>query len=142
MSTSPTDPARFQRKVWDKVFPSFGHACVRVSGRHRLGTQNTYKMESFDTSLSSITVPFALRLYTVMPAVPSGKILVTGANGFIASWILKALLEQGYIVRAALRSEEKGVALKQTFKEYSANIEISIVGDISKVLKFVIELVD
>ncbi|THG95051.1 hypothetical protein EW026_g6529 [Hermanssonia centrifuga] len=31
-----------------------------------------------------------------MPAVNSGKILVSGANGYIAVWVVKKLLEQGY----------------------------------------------
>ena len=34
----------------------------------------------------------------------SGKVLVTGASGFIASHIVKQLLEQGYDVRGTVRS--------------------------------------
>lgn len=34
-----------------------------------------------------------------MPIVATpAKVLVTGAAGFIASWIVKALLEHGYMV--------------------------------------------
>nr|AGS57529.1 cinnamyl alcohol dehydrogenase 2 [Plagiochasma appendiculatum] len=33
-------------------------------------------------------------------------VVVTGANGFIASWIVKKLLERGYNVRGAVRSPE------------------------------------
>ena len=33
-----------------------------------------------------------------MPAVTKGKVLVTGANGYIALWVVKALLDQGYAV--------------------------------------------
>jgi len=34
-----------------------------------------------------------------MPAVtPPAKVLVTGASGFIAVWVVKALLEKGYKV--------------------------------------------
>jgi nucleoside-diphosphate-sugar epimerase len=34
-----------------------------------------------------------------MPAVPAyAKVLVTGASGFIAIWVVKILLERGYSV--------------------------------------------
>ena len=34
-------------------------------------------------------------------------VLVTGGNGFLALWLIKGLLRQGYAVRATLRSESK-----------------------------------
>lgn len=35
----------------------------------------------------------------------AGKtVVVTGANGFIASWLVKLLLERGYTVRGTVRS--------------------------------------
>lgn len=37
-------------------------------------------------------------------ATPKGPILVTGASGFIASWVVKLLLEKGYTVHATVRS--------------------------------------
>ncbi|PCH42497.1 NAD(P)-binding protein [Wolfiporia cocos MD-104 SS10] len=37
-----------------------------------------------------------------MPVAASGKILVTGANGYIGAWVVRTFLEQGYSVRAAL----------------------------------------
>ncbi|KAG0568141.1 hypothetical protein KC19_7G189600 [Ceratodon purpureus] len=38
----------------------------------------------------------------------SGKtVCVTGASGFIASWVVKLLLERGYIVRGTVRNPEK-----------------------------------
>ena len=39
-----------------------------------------------------------------MPAVASGTVAVTGANGFIGSYMCAALLEQGYTVRAVVRN--------------------------------------
>ena len=71
-----------------------------------------------------------------MPAVTLGKVLVTGANGFIAMWILDRLLRQGYAVRAAVRSPEKGDHIKKTFNAYGANLEIAVVGDIAQVRGF------
>lgn len=38
----------------------------------------------------------------------SGKtVCVTGASGFIASWLVKLLLERGYTVRGTVRNPEK-----------------------------------
>ena len=34
-------------------------------------------------------------------------VLVTGATGYIASWIVKFLLEDGHIVHAAIRDKDK-----------------------------------
>lgn len=68
-----------------------------------------------------------------MPAVTSGKILVTGANGYIGTWIIDRLLRQGYSVRAAVRSEDKGVHIKQTFSSYGDKLEVVAVGEITEV---------
>ena len=39
--------------------------------------------------------------------------LVTGASGYIASWICLYLLERGYPVRGTTRTREKGEWMKQ-----------------------------
>ncbi|MEG2637652.1 MAG: GDP-mannose 4,6-dehydratase, partial [Acinetobacter sp.] len=41
----------------------------------------------------------------------SAPILVTGATGYIASWVIRKLLEQGYTVHATVRDLNK----KQSF---------------------------
>ena len=68
-----------------------------------------------------------------MPAVTSGKVLVTGANGYIAVWILKFMLEAGFAVRGTVRSESKAGYLRDLFKSYGDKLEIVIVEDITKV---------
>ena len=69
-----------------------------------------------------------------MPAVTSGsKILLTGANGFIAVWILKYLLEKGYYVRGTVRSEDKGTHIKKLFGSYGDKLEVVVVPDITVV---------
>lgn len=68
-----------------------------------------------------------------MPAISSGKVLVSGANGFIAMWVIKKLLEDGFSVRGTVRSESKGVHLKETFKEYESKLEVVVVEDFTKV---------
>ena len=71
-----------------------------------------------------------------MPAVNSGKILVTGANGYIAVWIVKYLLEAGFSVRGTVRSESKAGHLRELFKAHGDKLEIVIVDDITKVRSF------
>jgi len=34
-----------------------------------------------------------------------GRVCVTGGTGFIASWIIKSLLEHGYSVNTTIRSD-------------------------------------
>ena len=69
-----------------------------------------------------------------MPAVtPGSKILLTGANGFIAVWILKYLLEKGYFVRGTVRSEQKGSHLRKLFSSHGDKLEITVVPDITVV---------
>ena len=68
-----------------------------------------------------------------MPAITSGKILVTGANGYIAVWVVKKLLEKGFAVRGTVRSESKAPYLRELFKEYGDKFEVVIVEDITKV---------
>ena len=72
-----------------------------------------------------------------MPALTSiyssNTILVTGASGFIGTWIVDILLKRGYKVRAAVRAEAKGQHLLETFKNYGNKLELCVVGDIVKV---------
>ncbi|KAH7859003.1 hypothetical protein Vadar_030338 [Vaccinium darrowii] len=42
-----------------------------------------------------------------MPSASSRTVCVTGAGGFIASWLVKLLLEKGYIVRGTVRNPGK-----------------------------------
>lgn len=68
-----------------------------------------------------------------MPTVePGSKILVSGANGYIAMWVIRKLLEQGYKVRGAVRSAEKGQRLREYFASFGDKFEWVIVEDIVK----------
>jgi hypothetical protein len=71
-----------------------------------------------------------------MPTIdPPAKILVTGASGFIACWIIKTLLGRGYAVRGTVRSLKKGEHLQKLFTEYhdGGKFELVVVEDIAKV---------
>ncbi|MBN2668464.1 MAG: NAD-dependent epimerase/dehydratase family protein [Bacteroidales bacterium] len=51
---------------------------------------------------------------------PKSPILVTGASGYLAGWICKKLLEQGYTVHAAIRNPED-VSKTQTLNKIAQN---------------------
>ncbi|KAI0777495.1 NAD-P-binding protein [Trametes elegans] len=67
-----------------------------------------------------------------MPAITSGRVLVTGANGFIAMWVIKTLLERGFSVRGTIRSESKAGHIREHFKPYGSKLELVIVEDITQ----------
>jgi len=67
-----------------------------------------------------------------MPALATGKVLVSGASGFIAAWVAKRLLEEGYSVRGTVRSEAKGEYLRKLFKPFGDKFEYVIVKDVSQ----------
>ncbi|KAJ7849174.1 D-lactaldehyde dehydrogenase [Mycena leptocephala] len=67
-----------------------------------------------------------------MPPVTSGKVLVSGVNGFIAAWVVRALLEEGFAVRGAVRSADKCAHLQDIFASYGDKFELVVVPDITK----------
>lgn len=71
-----------------------------------------------------------------MPTVSSGKVLVTGANGYVAFWVVEKLLAAGYEVRGTVRSESKAKHIRDYFKSHGDKLEIVIVEDITKVKFF------
>lgn len=68
-----------------------------------------------------------------MPSISTGKILVSGANGYVALWVVDSLLKQGFSVRATVRSTKKSQHLLELFKSYGDQLEFVIVEDITKV---------
>jgi nucleoside-diphosphate-sugar epimerase len=69
-----------------------------------------------------------------MSIIPQGSnVLVTGANGFLASHVVDQFLSAGYKVRGAVRSEAKGQWLVDHFtKAYGPGcFELAIVSDMS-----------
>lgn len=62
----------------------------------------------------------------------SGKlVLVTGANGFIATHILQTLLQGGYYVRGVVRSQASADAVLKTFPENSGSLSVVVVPDMT-----------
>ncbi|KAG5641705.1 hypothetical protein DXG03_004409 [Asterophora parasitica] len=59
-----------------------------------------------------------------MPTItPGDKVLVSGANGFIATWVVRKFLEKGYAVRGTVRSADKSKFLQDSFKSYGDKFE-------------------
>ena len=68
-----------------------------------------------------------------MPSITAGKVLVTGASGYIAGVTVKTLLDRGFSVRGTVRSESKGTVLRQALQDYGDRFEIVIVEDMAQV---------
>ena len=60
------------------------------------------------------------------------KVLVTGANGYLATWVVKKYLEAGYSVRGTVRSLSKSAFLNDKFAHYGNRFELVIVEDITR----------
>lgn len=80
-----------------------------------------------------------------MPAIrPPARVLVTGANGYIASWIVLTLLQRGYTVRGTVRTTEKGECLKQSMVKRApieaSKFEYVVVSDICEASMIMISL--
>jgi nucleoside-diphosphate-sugar epimerase len=68
-----------------------------------------------------------------MVAISSpAKVLVTGANGYLATWVVKKYLEAGYSVRGTVRSLSKAAFLNDKFAEFGDRFELVVVEDITK----------
>ena len=74
-----------------------------------------------------------IALASPMPAIKSGKVLVTGVNGFIAGWVAKELLDQGFSVRGTVRSLEKAAPIRRALAGYGDRLEFAVVQDITQV---------
>jgi nucleoside-diphosphate-sugar epimerase len=83
----------------------------------------THRLQILQVSLS----------YDMAVIQPPAKVLVSGANGFVAIWVVKSLLEKGYAVRGTVRSTDKGEHLAKLFSNYGDKLELVVVEDIAKV---------
>ncbi|KZV96845.1 NAD(P)-binding protein, partial [Exidia glandulosa HHB12029] len=59
------------------------------------------------------------------------RVLLTGASGFVASHILKALLDSGYWVRCTVRSTSKATSIEKQYADKAAQLDFAIVEDIA-----------
>ncbi|KAJ3561372.1 hypothetical protein NP233_g10238 [Leucocoprinus birnbaumii] len=77
-------------------------------------------------------------------AIPPSKILITGANGYIAAWVVDTLLKTGYTVRGCVRSQDRAKDLEKIFPQFVADgkLEFAIVGDISRASVSISETID
>ncbi|PQE10010.1 hypothetical protein CJF31_00003904 [Rutstroemia sp. NJR-2017a BVV2] len=61
----------------------------------------------------------------------SKRVLLTGANGFVGSWVLEYLLKQKHSVRAVVRSDAKAQQVLSDFAMYKSQLDFGIVPDIT-----------
>jgi nucleoside-diphosphate-sugar epimerase len=59
-------------------------------------------------------------------------VLVTGANGFLGTWLVGTLLEKGYSVRAVVRDVEKGSHLLEKYAGFGRRLSLTIVKEMEK----------
>jgi NADPH-dependent methylglyoxal reductase len=59
-------------------------------------------------------------------------LLVTGANSYVASHIIKLALEKGYNVRGTVRSERSTASVREKFASHTDKLSFAIVSDITK----------
>ncbi|KAI0031596.1 D-lactaldehyde dehydrogenase [Vararia minispora EC-137] len=62
----------------------------------------------------------------------SQRVLITGANGYIAAWLCRIHLEQGDSVLGTVRAASKGKLLEEIFVQYGDRFKIAVVEDITK----------
>ena len=66
-------------------------------------------------------------------AVAAGRVLLTGANGFVASHIVSGLVERNYHVIATVRSEKKAQEIINLHPTWKPNIRFVYIPDITAV---------
>jgi len=59
------------------------------------------------------------------------RVLLTGANGFIASHVLSDILARGWSVRAVVRSQEKANQILSDFPNHGSQLDTGVVPDIT-----------
>lgn len=61
-------------------------------------------------------------------------VLVSGASGYVASWVCLQLLEKGYSIRGTARSEAKGQWMKDMYARRGLDkFEFVVVEDLENV---------
>jgi nucleoside-diphosphate-sugar epimerase len=86
----------------------------------------------YDQSAPFLTLHSPSSLSFMVAISPPAKVLVTGANGYLATWVVKKYLEKGYSVRGAVRSLTKSAFLNENFAQYGDRFELVVVEDITK----------
>lgn len=61
----------------------------------------------------------------------TGKVLLTGANGFVASHILSGLVERNYHIIATVRTEQKSQEIIRLHPTWENNITFVYIPDIA-----------
>lgn len=68
--------------------------------------------------------------------MPSGRIFITGATGFIGSAVASEALKAGYQLRISVRRESQIPELQTRFSQYEDKVDFVIVPDITQESSF------
>ena len=111
------------------------NGCRRSSHMHRF-IRIFINADSFSFLRSYFpTFKFFHTIQSIMTVITKGdKVLVSGANGYIAMWTVRLLLERGYSVRGTVRDASKVDFMKKYFESlgFGDKFEVVIVPDIVK----------
>jgi NADPH:quinone reductase-like Zn-dependent oxidoreductase len=122
-----TDVGYLTHYYWMRRSINYQNICQRSECKSHVALHLSI---AFNASSRRIRTPF---LTTMSIVQPPAKVLVSGANGFVAVWVVQTLLERGYAVRGTIRSGEKGLYLRNIFKKYGDMFELAVVADITQV---------
>ncbi|KAI0052208.1 NAD(P)-binding protein [Auriscalpium vulgare] len=59
-----------------------------------------------------------------MPAITSGKVLVTGASGYIGAWLVKYLVKTGFSVVVATRNDEQAAFIETGYEGKVTHVNV------------------
>jgi hypothetical protein len=105
----------------------------KTKGRKESECRVSYKKKN-DATTTRIPSSFlnSIALLSMVAISPPTKVLVTGANGFLAVYIVEKYLEAGYSVRGTVRSLSRSAFLTDRFSNYGDRFELVVVEDITK----------
>ncbi|KAI3612780.1 3-beta hydroxysteroid dehydrogenase isomerase family protein [Moniliophthora roreri] len=108
----------------EKADRNFGKCLKRLTSEDIHPTRDTDQISYFFSRLFSRIRPPT----DIMTDVQ--KVLITGANGYLGTHIVKRALESGHSVRGVVRSSEKASELGKLFASYGDRFEAVVVSDV------------
>ncbi|KAG8908992.1 hypothetical protein FRB99_000095 [Tulasnella sp. 403] len=108
----------------ESLLITIAHRIRTIIDYDRLIVLDQGRIVEFDTPYNLINKEDGV--FRAMP-----KVLVTGANDFVAFHALKFLFDRGYSVVGTVRSERKFPYIRNAFQEHADKLDLSVVEDIT-----------
>ncbi|EOX96631.1 NAD(P)-binding Rossmann-fold superfamily protein [Theobroma cacao] len=88
------------QKILCEIYPTNLHFKAKYEDYHNKPLERTYQISKEKAKGLGVSfIPFELEMSSAAEKV----VCVTGASGYIASWLVKLLLQRGYTVKATVR---------------------------------------